>query len=109
MLDAVEQFFERFLQQIERAPQSRMPFQVSVGIAQSNSSVVKKTVLWKFPSKNPYEMRRWGMFFLTFTIAQLFCVLDHIHAALVSDTVLTKRYVHILSQKRYLLSKSFSI
>ncbi|SHO78220.1 Similar to S.cerevisiae protein SPO11 (Meiosis-specific protein that initiates meiotic recombination) [Malassezia sympodialis ATCC 42132] len=79
-ISKIENFLRFFMQGIQDIPLTGKPLSVSMGAPRSKDQLAR--VQWEFPSKRDKNMKQW---------AQFFSVMAQVHAALVSDTVLSKR------------------
>ena len=66
-------------------PKNHACHTVAVGAPRAKNASRHSRVFWEFPSKCPERMVQWARFF---------CVLRHTHAALASNTVITKRDIY---------------
>lgn len=70
---------------VRMVPKNHACHTVAVGAPRAKNASRHSRVFWEFPSKCPERMVQWARFF---------CVLRHIHAALASNTVITKRDIY---------------
>jgi len=81
----IERFVHSFMEGVRMVPKNHACHTVAVGAPRARNASRHSRVFWEFPSKCTERMVQWARFF---------CVLRHIHAALASNTVITKRDIY---------------